>query len=86
MMKFYSCHKLGNLQVECCKKKVDENNGALKSKKETSNQVVVELELFATIQEVYNEAQESSSHDSSWILNNGAPLHMTNHKEWFTSL
>ena len=80
-MKYYYCNKPSHLQAECRKKWADKNNGVVKPKKEFSNQAEVELELFVAIEEVCNEAQASSSHDNSWILDSGASRHMTSHKE-----
>ncbi|GAA0143537.1 hypothetical protein LIER_35758 [Lithospermum erythrorhizon] len=82
--KCYYCEKLGHWKSDCYSFKRDHANSTVKSKKNDNNVGIIDHPQDLTVFDEVGNVCYASDEDE-WVINSGAPFHVTPHKRFFSS-
>lgn len=84
-MECHYCGKKGHIKKHCFKLKKDRKNGNNSDVKNDNNSDRVAAATPGDLVVVHEDMINFSSHDTDWVVDTGASLHVTSKKEFFSS-
>ncbi|CAH9120743.1 unnamed protein product [Cuscuta epithymum] len=84
-MECHYCGKKGHIKKHCFKLKKDKKNGNNSDVKNDNNGDRVAAATPGDLVIVHDDVINFSSHDTDWVVDTGASLHVTSKKEFFSS-